>query len=140
VDTWAAHFRSGRTSVEDDERPGRPSRDDFWAIVSDYWEKKLYTSCREIIKELFVLRIIILQALGKIAFRFFIARWVPRKLSVELKAKKSRFVKRCWKFWKNSVRNKTIMLLQVTNAEFTRTITIVENGQQIVERCLLESI
>jgi hypothetical protein len=65
VDTLAIHFWSGRTSIEDDESPGRPSRDDFWATAFDYWEKKLYISCREIIKELLVLRIIILQALEK---------------------------------------------------------------------------
>jgi hypothetical protein len=73
VDTWAAHFRSGRTSVEDDEKPGRSSRDDFSAVVSGYLERSLYASCREITKDLFVLMTTISRVLEEIGSRFFIA-------------------------------------------------------------------
>jgi hypothetical protein len=35
VDIWIARFRSGRTSVEDDERPGRSSSDSLSDALSD---------------------------------------------------------------------------------------------------------
>jgi hypothetical protein len=63
VCTWTARFRSKKTSVEDDERPGRPSCDDFSSAISDYLERNPYASCHDIAKGLFVPRITILRAL-----------------------------------------------------------------------------
>jgi hypothetical protein len=45
-------------------------------------------SCRQIAKELFIPTTIILRFLDKIGLRFFVARWVPYKLSPQLKAKR----------------------------------------------------
>jgi hypothetical protein len=54
VDTWAVRLRSGRTSVEDNDKLGRSFCDDFSTEVSDDLEKNLHASCREIAKDLFV--------------------------------------------------------------------------------------
>jgi hypothetical protein len=72
--------------VEDDNRPGRASRDDFSASVSGYLERNLHASCREITKDMFVPMTKISSVLEEIGSRFFIARWVSYELSVELKA------------------------------------------------------
>jgi hypothetical protein len=77
VDMWAARFRSGRTSVEDDDKPGRPSRDDFSTTVSDYLERNPHALCGEIAKDLFVPINAISQVLEEIGSRFFIARSMP---------------------------------------------------------------
>jgi hypothetical protein len=68
VDAWLARFRSRRTSVEDDERlgrPGKPSRNDSSAAISDYLKRNPHASCREIAKGLFVPKTTILLALGE---------------------------------------------------------------------------
>jgi hypothetical protein len=82
MDIWAAWFRSGRTSVEDDKRRGKPSRDDFLAAASDYLERNPHASCCEINKGMFILRITILWVLGEIGFRFVIAMSVPHERSI----------------------------------------------------------
>jgi hypothetical protein len=88
VDTWAARFRSGRTSVENDDRPGRPSSDSLSAAVSGYLNRNPHASCRDIAKDLFIPTTTVLRLLDEIDPRFFVARWVPHKLSAELKAKR----------------------------------------------------
>jgi hypothetical protein len=62
METEAALFQSGKTSVKDDERPGRPSRDDFSAGISGYLERNPHASCCKIAKMSFVPRLIILRA------------------------------------------------------------------------------
>jgi hypothetical protein len=86
VDMWAGRFGNGRTSVEDDDRPGRPSRDDFPAAVSGYLERNLHVSCHEIAKDLFVPKATISRILKERDSRFFIASWMPHELSAESNA------------------------------------------------------
>jgi hypothetical protein len=87
VDTLAARFPSGITSVEDDDMRGRPSRDDFPTVVSGHLKRNSHASCREIAKDLFVPKNIISLVLKEIGSRFFIARWVvPQELWAESKA------------------------------------------------------
>jgi hypothetical protein len=45
-------------------------------------------SCCEIAKGLFIPKITILRALGKMGFKFFITRWMPHELSAELKSQR----------------------------------------------------
>jgi hypothetical protein len=85
VYTWAARFRSGRTSVEGDDKPGGLSFNALSAAVSSYLENNLTASCREIAKDLFVPKTIIPRVLEEIASRFFSASWVPDELSAESK-------------------------------------------------------
>jgi hypothetical protein len=54
VNTWVDRFRGGKTPVEEDDRSGRPFRDDFSAIVSGYLERNPRVSCFEIAKNMFV--------------------------------------------------------------------------------------
>jgi hypothetical protein len=86
VNAWTARFRSERISVEDDDRPGRSSSDDFSTVVSGYLERNSYASCRKIAKDLFVLMTMILRVLEEISSRFFIARWMLHELSAESNA------------------------------------------------------
>jgi hypothetical protein len=77
VDTWAARFRSGRTSVEDDDRSGRPSSANLSTAISGYLNRNPHASCREIAKDLFIPKTTILRVMDKMSLRFFVARWVP---------------------------------------------------------------
>jgi hypothetical protein len=88
VDTLAARFRSGRTSMEDDDRSGKPPSANLSAAVSGYLNRNSHASCREIAKDLFIPRTSILRVLDEMGLKFFVARWVPYKLSAELKAKR----------------------------------------------------
>jgi hypothetical protein len=90
---WAARFWTGRISVKDDERPGKTSPDNFSTAVSGYFERNLYVSCHEIVKELFISKTTILLALGEMGFRFFIAMQMLQELSIELKAKRVKICK-----------------------------------------------
>jgi hypothetical protein len=74
--------------VEDDERPGRLSSDSLSDAISRYSNKNPYASCPKIAKDLFIPKTIILRVLDKMGLRFFVARWVSYKLSLELKAKR----------------------------------------------------
>jgi hypothetical protein len=88
VDMWAARFRSGRTSVEGDERLGRPSSDSLSDAISDYLNRNPYASCRKIAKDLFIPTTTILRVLNEMGLKFFVTRWMPYKLAPELKAKR----------------------------------------------------
>jgi hypothetical protein len=74
--------------VEDDERPGRLSTDSLSDAVSGYSNRNRHTSCGKIAKDLCLPKTTILRVLDKMNLRFFVARWVPYKLSLELKAKR----------------------------------------------------
>jgi transposase len=88
VDRWAARFRSDTTSVEDDDRSGRPSSANFSAAVSGYFNRNPHASCREIAKDLFIPKTSILRVLDEMGLKFFVARCVPYQLSAKLKAKR----------------------------------------------------
>jgi hypothetical protein len=88
VDMLAARFRSGRTSIEDDERPGRPSSDRLSDIVSGYLNGNPDPFCREIAKDLFIPKTTVLHILDEMGLGFFVARWMPSKLSPDLKTKR----------------------------------------------------
>jgi hypothetical protein len=74
VETWIAHFQSGRAFMEDDDRLGRSSRDNFSIAISGSLERNPHASCREIGKDLFVSITTISRGLEKIDSRFFIGR------------------------------------------------------------------
>jgi hypothetical protein len=74
VDTWAVRFRSGKTSVEDDETLGNSSRNDFSGGASGYLKRNSHASCCEMAKASFISRTIILRTLAKMNFRFFVAK------------------------------------------------------------------
>jgi DNA-binding MarR family transcriptional regulator len=60
--------------VEDNDRPGTLSCDDFSAVFSGHLERNPHISCREISKDLFVPKTTISRVLEKISSRFFIAK------------------------------------------------------------------
>jgi hypothetical protein len=74
VDMWATRFRSRKTSVEDDDRPGRSSRDDFSAAISGHLERNPHASYCEIAEDLFVPKTTISRVLEEIGSRVFISR------------------------------------------------------------------
>jgi hypothetical protein len=98
VDTWAGRFQSGRTSVEDDERPGRPSSDSLSDAFSDYLNRNPHASCREIANDLFIPRL---------QFYMFWMKWVwdsslrdgcHTSYRLSWMRKELKFVKKCWRF------------------------------------------
>jgi hypothetical protein len=74
VDMWTARFRSGRISVEDDERPGRLFSDSLSDAVSGYLNRNPHASCRETVKDLFIPETTMLCILDQMGLRFFVAR------------------------------------------------------------------
>jgi hypothetical protein len=50
VEKWAARFRVGRETVENDERPERPRQNDLGDAVLKFLEKQPHSSSREISK------------------------------------------------------------------------------------------
>jgi hypothetical protein len=140
VDTWTARFRSGRTSVGDDERSGRPSSDSLSDAVSGYLNRNPQYSYREIAKDLFIPTNIILHVLDEIDLRLFVARWMPYKLSPELETKRIEIYQKMLEILEQLGPRQKIMLLQGMNAVFTGIIIYADNGQQIVRRYLLEFV
>jgi hypothetical protein len=74
VETSPPRFRSGRTSVEDDDRSGRLSTDSLSDAVSFYLNRNPQALCQEIAKDLFIPATTILRVLDQMGLRFFIAR------------------------------------------------------------------
>jgi hypothetical protein len=140
VNTWATRFRSGRTFVEDDDSRGRFSRNDFSTAVSALWRE---------IHMFYVVKSRKICSFQRLQFRGFWKRKVqdsslqdgcPTSDRLSRRRTEWIFVKRCWRFWKNSIHDKRIMLLQVMNAGFTGIIITADNRQQIVRRYLLEFV
>jgi transposase len=52
IEKWAARFRPGQETVEDDERPERPPQNDLGDAVLRFLEKQPHSSSREISKAL----------------------------------------------------------------------------------------
>jgi hypothetical protein len=140
VDTWTVRFRSGKTSVEDDEQPGRPSSDSLLDAGSGYLNKNPHASCREITKDLFIPKTTILRILDEMSLRFFVARWVPYKLSPELKAKRIETYQEMLEILEQLGRRQKLMLLQGMNAGFTEIIITADNRRQIVQLDLLKFV
>jgi hypothetical protein len=140
MDTWAAHFRSGRTSVEDDERRGRLSSDNLSDAVSDYLNRNPHASCREVVEDLFIPMAAILRVLDEMSLRFFVARWVPYKRSFEVKVKRIEICQEMLDVLEQFGPRQKIILLQGMNAGFTGIIITEDNGQQIVLEHHLEFV
>jgi hypothetical protein len=74
--------------VGEDERLGRPSSDSHSDSISGYLNRNPQASCPKIAKELFIPMTTILAILNKVSLRFFVARQMPYRLLLELKAKR----------------------------------------------------
>jgi hypothetical protein len=61
VEKWAARFRAGRETVEDDESPGRSLQNDLGDSVLRFVEKQRYSSSHKISKVLHSPRTIIFE-------------------------------------------------------------------------------
>jgi hypothetical protein len=86
VEKWAARFRAGRKTVEEEERPGRPPHNDLGDVVLRFLEKQSDSSSRDISKALNSPRTTILRALDDIGLRVFGRRGILHRLSVAEKA------------------------------------------------------
>jgi hypothetical protein len=126
-DKWAARFWNGRTSVEDDERPGRPSSDGLSDAVSDYLNRNPHASCREIAKDLCIPMTAILRALDEMGLRFVVARRVAYRLWPELKVKRIETCREILEILEELGPRQKITLLQRMNAGFTGIIIISDN-------------
>jgi hypothetical protein len=140
VDLGAAHFWSGRTSVKDDKKPGKASRDNLSAAIPGFFETSPHASCHEIAKGVFIPRTSILRVLGKMSFRFFIIRRVCHELSARLKAKRVKIFKEMLEVVEELDLRQKIMSLWIKNARFIRIITLVDNEQWILRQYPLESV
>jgi hypothetical protein len=126
--------------VEDDERPGRLFSDSLSDLVSYYLNRNPHASCREIAKDLFIPKTPIFRVLDEMGMRFFIARWMPYKLSPELKAKKIKICRELLEILEQLGPGQKVMLLQGMNAGFIVIIISADNRQQIVRRYLFEFV
>jgi histone-lysine N-methyltransferase SETMAR len=90
IEKWAARFRGGRFSVEDDSRPGRPIEIDLKTAVLKALDRQPHSSSREISKVLGFPKTTVLRALEELGLRFFESRWIPFRLSNDQKADRVR--------------------------------------------------
>jgi transposase len=86
VERWAARFRDGQETVEDNDRPGRPPKSDFAKALVQFLEKQPHSSTREISKALCAPRTTIRRVLASLGLHFFAPRWIPNRLSDDQKA------------------------------------------------------
>jgi histone-lysine N-methyltransferase SETMAR len=86
VENWAATFRAGRETVEDDEGLGRHPQNDLGDAVLRFLRKQPHSSSREISKGLYSPRTTILRVLDNLELHFFAPRWIRRRLSDAQKA------------------------------------------------------
>jgi hypothetical protein len=89
---------------------------------------------------MFIPKTSILRVLDEMGLKFFVARWVPYKLSAELKEKKIEICQEVLASWNSLAHDNKIMLLQGTSPGFTGIIITVDNGQQTVLRYLLKFV
>jgi hypothetical protein len=88
VEKWAARFRAGRETVEDDEKPERHPQTNLGDAVLRFLEKQPHSSSREISKALYWPRTTVLRVLDDIGLRFLAPRWIPYRLFDAQKADK----------------------------------------------------
>jgi hypothetical protein len=84
--------------VEDDDRPGRFSRDDFSSAVPGSLERSPHVSCREIAKDLFVPMTIISRILEEKVQDSSLQDECPTSDRLSRRRTEWRFVKRYWRF------------------------------------------
>jgi transposase len=77
VENWAARFRDGQETVEDDDRAGRPPKTDFGKAVLQFLETQPHSSSREINKALCSPGTTVLRVLANLGLHFFAPRWTP---------------------------------------------------------------
>jgi hypothetical protein len=110
VEKWAARFRAGRETVEDDESPGRPPQNGHGDAVLRFLEKQLHSSSREISKTLYWPRTTILRVLDDLELHFFAPMWIPHRLSDAQKADRVGRSQRVLKMMQGSARrNRNIL-------------------------------
>jgi hypothetical protein len=105
VETWAARFRAGRETVEDDERPGRYPRNDLGDTVLRFHENQPHSSCRETSKALYSPRTTILRVLDDLGLHFFATRWIHHRLSDAQKADRVELSQHMLDMMQGSARN-----------------------------------
>jgi hypothetical protein len=86
VEKWAARFRAGRKTVEDDERPGRPPQNDLGDAVLRFLGRQPRSSSREINRTLYSPRTTILRVLDDLGLHFVAPRSILHRLSDAQKA------------------------------------------------------
>ena len=88
VETWAARFRAGRTSVEDDVRSGRPTEDGRDALILSHIEENPNASTRSMSDALGIPLTSVYRILTQLHFQYFKCKWVPHRLSDDQKFKR----------------------------------------------------
>jgi hypothetical protein len=81
IEKWAARFRAGPETVEDDERPERPPHNDLDDAVLRFLERQPHSSSRKISKAVYSPWTKILRVLDDLELRLFTANWMPHRLS-----------------------------------------------------------
>jgi hypothetical protein len=105
LEKWAARFRAGRETVNDDERPGIPPHNDFGDAVLRFLEKQPHSSSREITEALYSPWTTILRVLDDLVLRFFASKWMPHRLSDAQKADMVELSQRLLEMMQGSARN-----------------------------------
>jgi hypothetical protein len=88
VENWAARFRAGLETVEDDEKPGRDPQNNLGDTVLRFFEKQPHSSSRKINDALYSPRTTILRVLDELGSRFFAPKWMADRLFVKKSARK----------------------------------------------------
>ena len=103
IETWAAKVRRGEKVLEDKPRSGRPKRSDLCIPIQNLLDKEPFISAKKISQYLRVPYTTIRRILKEeLFYKKFFFRWVPYKLTEELRDKRVKKSKEMLKFLKNS--------------------------------------
>jgi len=99
IKKWAAEFKRGRTSLEDDPREGRPKSATIPEIIEQVHDKVLHNrrmKVREIAETICILKVRVGYILHEeLDMKKLCARWVPRLLTADQKRNRMKISEQC---------------------------------------------
>jgi hypothetical protein len=135
VEKWAARFRAGRETVENDKRPGRSPQNDLGDAVLRFLEKQPHSSSHEIRKALYSPRTTILRVLNDLGLRFFAPMWIPHHLSDAQKADRVELSQHMLDMMQGLGPKQQKYLITGASPDFTGTINVVEYEHKTEMSC-----
>jgi hypothetical protein len=88
VEKWAARFRGGQNSIQDEARPEKPLETDFRNAVVRFLEKQSHSSSWEMSKALCWPKTAVLRGLDDLGLHFLAPRRIPYHLPEPYKAER----------------------------------------------------
>ena len=103
VDTWASKIRKGNYDLNDKKRVGRPVNDNLCISIKNLLDKEPFLSAKKISSYLMIPYTTVTHILkNRLEYRKFFFRWVPYKLTEEIKDIRVKKSKKMLTFLRNT--------------------------------------